>query len=181
MSVIRILLCCALGIAVGLMAFQAYERGYPQLWARMPPVPGTPAELIATGHPPFYVRAADGNTYLYTDSHGWVVEAVQRLGEPAKFGPCHPGFLELTLPDVRPNTVKQCIEVETIYADGGIDYGVVLDSAGNIWKTERTTTAADLPTYLAVMCGCPGGGLLIGLTIALTWNHYAAWRKAAGK
>ncbi len=178
MRVLRIVVVCALGFVVGLEILQALSAGYPQNWGELPQPPGTAVELIGTGVQPLLVRTADGPRYEFIQGKGWVpAEPPRDMQGPADVGPCVAVFLRFGLPNVSPNKIVQCLHITAHYADGSIQYGVALDSAGGGWKWERARTPADLPGYLLSMLCCPASGLLFGLLIAYAWNAASVPKK----
>ncbi len=175
MRLLPSIILCALGFAAGLEIWQALNAGYPQRWGELQRPPGTAVELIGTGVQPLLVRTADGTRYDFVQGDGWVpAEAPREMQGPSDVEPCAAVFLRFGLPNVSPNALKQCLHITAYYADGYIEYGVALDSAGGVWKWERARTPADLPGYLLAMVCCPASGLLLGVLIAYVWNAMSA-------
>lgn len=176
MRALRIIVLCGLGLLAGWTAWQAMQAGYPQPWSKLPAPPAIPGELMWTDYVPVSIRTVDGDVYTFSDGKGWVSAEPrpEQSGPPTDVEPCTPVFLRLRLPNVWPNTVRQCTHITEYYADGFIEYGVALDSEGNVWKWQRARTPAELPVYvLSILC-CPSVGGLLGLGLATLWNGNAA-------
>ncbi len=165
MRTVKIIAIGLTGLILGIGLGRFLSDGYSQKWERLSAPPQEVTELIPTGDPPLFIKTLDGNTYLYSDwqNEGWTQKSVpQDLINPFEvIKPCDFSFPEFSRFSNAPQSISDCLQEKTMYADGYINYAFVIDNKGNIWEWQHATTPEDITPMLCF----PSFGLLFGLSL----------------
>jgi hypothetical protein len=155
------------GFLIGFGIFYLSENFSAGAWMKLPRHPDKVAKLI-TANSPYIIETTDGDFYQHEkwQEPNWIkVEIPENPNYPIGFEqPCDFSSPEFSIFSNSPDDIVDCIQIETLAADGSISYTLALDAIGDIWASQITRTAYE--TVNKSLC-LPSLGLLVGAGLGM--------------